>query len=161
MLSPFRAFGSNAINGTENTGYSWYHGLQTSINRRFSKGYTVGGSYTYAKWMQAVNFLNPVDPSPIREISDADAPHRINVSAIYELPFGKGKSMLANSNKLVNGLVNGWQISGIWSLQSGFPLAWGNSIYYGDPKNILRPADQRTPSNYFNIDGFEQTAGKQ
>ncbi|MBL0155983.1 MAG: TonB-dependent receptor [Bryobacterales bacterium] len=161
MLSPYRAFGSNAINGTVNTGYSWYHGLQTSINRRFSKGYTVGGSYTFAKWMQATNFLNAVDPMPIREISDADAPHRINLSAIYELPFGKNKSMLANSNRLVTSLVGGWQISGIWSLQSGFPLAWGNNIYYGDPKDILRPADQRTPSNYFNIAGFETTASKQ
>ena len=166
LLSPFRAFGSgfnsgNAINTSENTGYSWYHGLQFSMNKRFSKGYTVGGSYTYAKWMQATALLNPVDTAPIREISDADAPHRINVSAIYELPLGHGKSYLSNSNAVVSRLVGGWQISGIWSLQSGFPLLWGNNIYYGDPKDILLPADQRTPSSFFNIAGFETAAAKQ
>ena len=98
LLSPFPAFGSNAINATENTGYSWYHSFQFTASKRFSKGYTVMGSYTYAKWMQAVNLLNAVDPLPIREISDADAPHRINISSIYELPFGQGKRMLTHAN---------------------------------------------------------------
>ena len=41
LLSPFPAFGSNAINTTENTGYSWYHSLQFTATKRFSKGYTV------------------------------------------------------------------------------------------------------------------------
>ena len=161
LLSPFRAFGANAINTTENTGYSWYHGLQFSANRRFSKGFTIMGSYTYSKWMQATALLNPVDPLPIREISDADAPHRINISSIYELPFGPGKGLLANANPVVSRLVGGWQISGIWSLQSGFPLAWNNSVYYGDPKDILRSPGERTPTNYFNIAGFETTSAKQ
>ncbi|HEY3443478.1 MAG TPA: TonB-dependent receptor [Paludibaculum sp.] len=161
LLAPYRAFGSSAINGTENTGFSWYHGLQLSVNKRFSKGYTIGGSYTFAKWMQATNLLNAVDPLPIHEISDADAPHRLNISAIYELPFGQNKPHLANAHPVVKGLVGGWQISGIWSLQSGFPLAWGNNIFYGDPKDILRPADQRTPSNYFNVAGFETVSSKQ
>ena len=161
LLSPYRAFGCNAINGTENTGYSWYHGLQLSVNKRFSKGYTIGGSYTFAKWMQATNLLNAVDPLPIREISDADAPHHINISSIYELHFGHGKSMFPNAKPVVSRLVGGWQISGIWSLQSGFPLLWGNNIFYGDPKDIRLAADQRTPSSFFNTAGFETASGKQ
>ena len=40
LLSPFPAFGSNAINTQENTGYSWYHSLQFTASKRFSKGYT-------------------------------------------------------------------------------------------------------------------------
>ncbi|HXB67629.1 MAG TPA: hypothetical protein VNY05_05265 [Candidatus Acidoferrales bacterium] len=58
LLSPFPAFGSNAINTSDNTGYSWYHGLSATIQKRFSKGYTIQGSYTFSKWMQAVNLLN-------------------------------------------------------------------------------------------------------
>jgi hypothetical protein len=161
LLSPYPAFGSNALNGTENGGYTWYHSAQLSVQKRFSKGYTVMGSYTLSKWMQAVNLLNPVDARPIEEISDADAPHRINISAIWELPFGQGKSLINGNHPVVSRLVGGWQFSGIWSLQSGFPLAFGNAIYYGNPADIRRPLGERTPNQWFNIAGFETAAAKQ
>ena len=160
LLSPFPAFGSSAINTTENTGYSWYHSAQISLQKRFSRGYTLQGSYTFSKWQQAVNLLNPVDLAPVREISDADAPHRINISGVWELPFGKGRALLADANPVVTRVVGGWQLSGIWSLQSGFPLAWNNAIYYGDPSNILLPFDQRTPDHWFNIAGFETASSR-
>jgi hypothetical protein len=161
LLSPYPAFGSNALNTTENTGYSWYHSLQFTASKRFSKGYTLQGSYTYQKWMQAVNLLNASDPRPIEEISDSDAPHRFNVSGVWSLPFGKGRKLLSGSNAFVSRLVGGWELSGIWSLQSGFPLAWGNSIYYGDPSSILLPLDQRTTEHWFNVAGFETATAKQ
>lgn len=161
LLSPYRAFGSNAINSSENTGYSWYHSLQFTASRRFSKGYTLQGSYTLQKWMQAVNLLNAADPAPIREISDADAPHRINISGVWELPFGRGRRFGTNSNAFVSRLIGGWQISGIWTIQSGFPLAWQNVIYYGDPKNILRPIGERTTESWFNVANFETASARQ
>ncbi len=161
LLSPFPAFGSNAINTTENTGYSWYHSFQFTASRRFSKGYTIQGSYTMQKWMQAVNLLNPADPAPIREISDADSPHRINISSVWSLPFGKGRALLANSNALVSRLVGGWEVSGIWSIQSGFALPWGNVIYYGNPKDIVLPLGERSPDHWFNVANFETASAKQ
>ncbi len=161
LLSPYPAFGSNAINTTENTGYSWYHAAQISIQKRFAKGYTLQGSYTFSKWQQAVNLLNAVDPAPVREIADTDAPHRFNISGVWELPFGKGKPFLSGVHPVVDRFVRGWQISGIWNLQSGFPLAWNNSIYYGNPDNILLPLDQRTPDHWFNIAGFETASARQ
>ncbi|MGC9970172.1 MAG: TonB-dependent receptor [Bryobacteraceae bacterium] len=163
LLSPYRAFGSNAIYGTDNMGSSWYHGLLFSAQKRFSKGYTITGSYTFQKVMQAYLRLNAMDPLPIHEISDIDSPHRFNISAIWELPFGKGKPMLANANPVLTRIVGGWQISGLWSLQSGFPLSWSgcNCIYYGDPSNILLPIDQRSPEHWFNTTGFETVSGKQ
>ena len=44
--------------------------------------------------MQAVNLLNAADLAPVREISDSDAPHRINISSVWSLPFGKGRAFL-------------------------------------------------------------------
>jgi hypothetical protein len=161
LLSPFVAFGTNAINNTENTGYAWYHSAQFTISKRFAKGYTVQGSYTFQKWMQAVNLLNAADPAPIREISDSDAPHRINISSVWSLPFGKGRAMLNSTNGFVSRLVGGWEVSGIWSLQSGFALPWNNMIYYGDPANIQLPLDQRSPEHWFNTAGFETASTKQ
>ncbi len=161
LLMPYRQFGSNNLYTSDNSGFTWYHGLQLSGQKRFSKGYTIMGSYTFSKWMQATNLLNAGDPLPIHEISDADAPHRINVSYVYELPFGKGKALLANSNAVVSRLVGGWQVSGIWSLQSGFPLRFQNAIFYGDPSTIVRDIGDRTPNSWFNITGFETASGKQ
>lgn len=161
LLSPYVAFGSNAINAQENTGYAWYHSFQFTASKRFAKGYTVQGSYTLQKWMQAVNLLNPSDLAPVREISDLDAPHRINISAVWSLPFGKGRALLSNANPVVSRVVGGWEVSGIWSIQSGFPLPFGNSIYYGNPADILLPLDQRSPEHWFNVANFETASAKQ
>jgi hypothetical protein len=161
LLSPYRAFGSNALYTTDNIGFAWYHGLLANLQKRFSKGYTVNFSYTYSKWMQAVSRLNAGDTALVHEISESDAPHRFNISAVWELPFGKGKPLLANANPVLSRIVGGWQISGLWTLQSGFPLAFGNNIYYGDPSNIVLPLDQRTPEHWFNTALFEMDSNKQ
>jgi hypothetical protein len=161
LLSPFPAFGSNSITTSENTGYSWYHSFQFTASKRFSKGYTLQGSYTFQKWMQAVNLLNAADLAPVREISDLDAPHRFNVSGVWSLPFGKGRHYLAGANGVVSRLIGGWELSGIWSLQSGFALPFGNSIYYGNPKDIMLPLDQRSPEHWFNVANFETVSAKQ
>src|SRR5260370_18524163 len=145
LLSPYPAFGSNAINTTESIGYSWYHSAQFTASKRFSKGYTIIGTYTFSKWQQAVNLLNASDPPPLREISNSNAPHRINISSVWSLPFGKGRALLHDSGGFVNRIVGGWEVSGIWSIQSGFALPWGNMIYYGDPPNIQLPLDHPTP----------------
>jgi hypothetical protein len=111
--------------------------------------------------MQAVNLLNAADLAPVREISDADAPHRINISSIWSLPFGKGRHFLSGANGLVSRLVGGWEISGIWSIQSGFALPWGNVIYYGNPKDIQLPLGERSPEHWFNVANFETASAKQ
>jgi hypothetical protein len=121
----------------------------------------VAAEITFQKWMQAVNLLNPAAAAPIREISDSDAPHRINISSVWSLPFGKGRALLNSTNGFVSRIVGGWELSGIWSLQSGFALPWNNMIYYGDPANIQLPLNQRTPEHWFNTDGFEMVSTKQ
>jgi hypothetical protein len=57
--------------------------------------------------------------------------------------------------------VGGWELSGIWTLQSGFPLAWGNVIYYGNPADIQLALDQRTPDHWFKVANFETASARQ
>ena len=111
--------------------------------------------------MQANELLNPADPRPVKVISDQDTPHRLSLSGVMELPFGKGKPLLNSAHPLASRLVGGWQLSGIWGYQVGFPLAWGNILYYGDPANIVLPADQRTVDHWFNTAGFEKASAAQ
>ncbi len=91
LLLPYPAFGS--VNTTNNDGKSWYHAGQFGLQKRFSKGYAVGVSYTYSNWMQATEYLNAADPTPTKMISDLDVTHRLSISGIYELPFGKGQEV--------------------------------------------------------------------
>ena len=95
LLSPFPAFGSSAINTTENTGYSWYHSLQFSLQKRFSQGLHGAGQLHVLEVDAGGEPAERRRIPPVREISDADAPHRINISGVWELPFGKGKHLLA------------------------------------------------------------------
>ena len=91
--------------------------------KRFSQGYTIMGSYTFSKWMQAINLLNPADPLPIHEISDADAPHRFNISGVWELPFGKGKPLLSRLQR--GRLPAGGRLAGLGHLEPAERLPAG------------------------------------
>jgi hypothetical protein len=46
---------------------------------------------------------------------------------VYELPVGRGKTFAGGMNRVEDAVVGGWQISGITSMQRGFPMAIGNS----------------------------------
>ncbi len=160
LLRPFPQF--DVVRTTTNDGYSWYHSLQVDLEKRFSRGYTVGASYTFSKFMEAVAYLNPADPRPTEVISDLDRPHRFTLSGIYEMPFGKGRKFLANAPSVASYLVSGWQVSGIYVFQSGPPLEWGNVIFTGDLKDIRLPGDQQTVQRWINTDaGFNKVTAQQ
>jgi hypothetical protein len=162
LLRPFPEFGD--VLTTNNDGKSWYHSGQFSLQKRFSKGYTVQASYTWSKWLQATEYLNAADAKPTKMISDQDSPHRISFSAMYELPFGKNHAFLSSPSWLVNALVGGWQIGGTVQLQSGFPIAFGaynattavtsGDLFYRGGAIALGSSD-RTTAHWFNSTAFQ------
>ena len=152
LLRPFPQF--DQVNTTTNEGYSWYHSLQASLNKRFSQGYTLGLNYTFSKFMEAIQFLNGDDPRPVEVISASDRPHRFTLSGIYEFPFGKGRKFFANAGKAASLFVSGWQISTVYQFQSGAPLGFGDVIYNGDVRNIALSGAQQRPERWFNNSGF-------
>jgi hypothetical protein len=91
---------------------------------------------------------------PTETVSDTDYPNRLALSAIYELPFGKGRQFLASSNGIVSRIVGGWQVQGVYAYQSGAPLTWGNTIYNGNFTDITIPSDQQSLGQWFNNSGF-------
>ncbi len=112
--------------------------------------------------LQATELLNPADPYPYRTISDMDFPHRLGISAIYELPFGAGRHWLGGQKGALGRLVEGWQVQGIYTAQSGQVLTFGNIIFNGDIKNIPLPNDQKTVQQWFNVNaGFNRKSKEQ
>ena len=51
--------------------------------------------------------------------SNFDRKHILNINGVYELPFGRGRRYMTDTNALVNGVLGGWQLSGIYSFTSG------------------------------------------
>ena len=108
---------------------SSYQSLQAELKRRFSKGLSVQASYTYAHSIdngpsQTDNEIGPQNPfnfAAERGSSNFDIRSRFVADAVVTLPFGKGKALL-NHNGWESALAGGWQITGIFSAQSGLPF---------------------------------------
>ena len=61
----------------------------------------------------------------------------------------------------MNKLIEGWELSPMYTVQSGAPLGFGNFIFYGDPTKIVLPRGERTIQRWFNTSGFEIDSRKQ
>ena len=154
LLRPYPQFGS--ISTVWNNGYAWYHSLQARVERRLANGFTVQGSYTWSKNMEAVDYLNASDTAPSRVVSPLDQTHVWAMSGVYELPFGK------QSGRWTKLAIGGWSLQGLWQAQSGRPLAWGNVLFNGDLKNITLGRGDRDADRWFNTAaGFERNAALQ
>ena len=152
----------DAVNTTTNEGESWYRGLQLQLDRRFANGYTVGVSYTFSRFEEAIEFLNAADPEPWRGISSEDVPHRFVVNGLLELPFGKGRRFGKAMHPVLDVLIGGWQLAGVYAYQSGRALGWGNILFTGNLDDIDLPASERTRLRWFNTDaGFNTVTAQQ
>ena len=160
LLRPYPQF--DAVNTTTNEGWSWYHALQGGLQKRFSSGYTLGVNYTFSRFTEAVDFLNAADAEPWEGVSTQDTPHRLSVSGIWELPFGRQRRFGSNASPVVNGIIGGWQFQGIYTYQSGFPIGFGNVIFTGSLDDIALPGGERTVARWFNTDaGFNRVTAQQ
>ena len=101
-----------------------YNSLQTSLNKRFSRGFSVLTSYTWSKNIdynsRNNNVLDNIIPNPFnffstRGLADNDHPHRFVTSFVWDLP-DPGKAL---DSRVVSAIAGHWQMSGIVTLQSG------------------------------------------
>ncbi len=152
LLKPFPQFTS--VNTRRYDGSSIYHSVQFHGERRFAKGYTLLASYTWSRFIEETNLLNPADANFERRLSEADITHRIVVSGIWELPFGRGRRWGSQFHSVINGFIYGWQMQGIFQAQTGRPLTLGNVYFGGDSKRLKTSISGKTVDGTFDISGF-------
>jgi len=113
-----------------------YNGLQTSLNRRMSHGLQFTTSYTWSHTMDNADSTfgpngNPgiiVDNSGNAHLThnwgnaDNDIRHSFVGTALYELPWGRGRMWMNDAPKMVDYVVGGWQWNNIVTLQTGAPM---------------------------------------
>ena len=160
LLRPYPHF--DAVNTTTNEGRSWYHSVQAGLQRRLSSGFTLGANYTLSRFTEATEFLNAADPQPWKGISSQDAPHRLTVNGIWELPFGRERSFGRSMHPALDMVVGGWQVQGIYTYQTGFPLGFGNLLFTGDLDDIAISGSEQSVARWFNTAaGFNTVAAQQ
>jgi hypothetical protein len=161
LLRPYPQFsGDNGVRfDADPFGSSYFHTLQVRLEKRLSRGFTWMVNYQWSRLMEKRSFLNPTDPEIEKRVASEDRPQRLVASAVYELPFGKGKPWLAGAGPVVDRVVGGWSVSGAWTFASGEPLGWGNVIYYGgDLQYDARAVDNVFDTSRFNTDTRQQLA---
>ena len=133
-----------------------YHALQVSVRKRFTNGLLFDFNYTLSKsidmastresdGLTSAQIVNPWNPRQMKGVSDYDARHILSAFFVYELPVGKGRKFLGSSNKLLDAVVGGWQVGGIYRQASGFPVGVGNGGYWPTNWNITGNATQLIP----------------
>ena len=72
----------------------------------------------------------------LRGLSDFNAFHQINANLVYLLPFGAGQKLAGGAGPLLNALIGGWHVSGIFRWTSGFPITIDNGFTWATNWNI-------------------------
>ncbi|MBL8290600.1 MAG: carboxypeptidase regulatory-like domain-containing protein [Bryobacterales bacterium] len=161
--------------------HSSYHSLQARLQHRFANGFTLLGSYAYAKSIDNGSGIRTTDGDALtpsdnynlraeRGLSAFDFRQRLTASFLYELPFGRGRKV-GISNPVANFLLGGWQFGGIVTFQDGFPATAfcgpgniQNGGGYCKPDAVSGvsaklPESQQSVSRFFNTDAFVDRVG--
>lgn len=169
---PFSTIG--IMQTVQGGGNSNYNSLGLKLTRRLSSGLTLLGAYTWAKSIDDVSAIRGQSDTIFpqnsrclqcdRALSAFNVAHRFVVSALYELPFGSGKTFL-NRGGVVNEILGGWQIGSIYTLQSGLPgyptpgpdqsnTGIGNSRDRLNATGLSQGLSNQTPADWFNLGAF-------
>jgi hypothetical protein len=127
-----------------NEAESWYHSLQTGVEKRFSRGLGAGVHYTWSKYLDTASDLfnpsggevavaqNSFDIDSDKGRSSYDRPHRLTGNFVWELPW------LRAQHGVVGKVLGGWQVSAFFTAQSGAPFTALNGA---DPMGALAGID--------------------
>ncbi|HEY1215854.1 MAG TPA: carboxypeptidase regulatory-like domain-containing protein, partial [Bryobacteraceae bacterium] len=139
LLRPFPQYNGVTFAG-QGIGNSTYNSLQVTATKRFSGGNQISVAYTHSKlisdtdtvtgWLEAGGTGGYQDNNNLRlerSLASFDTPDRVVVTYVLDVPVGKGRKFLSNSNGLVQAVLGGWAIQGTTTFQSGFPLHFGTS----------------------------------
>jgi hypothetical protein len=133
-----------------------YNALEVTLQHKMVHGVQFDFNYTYGKSIDIASdaervgpwgglggaVINSWDPSAGRAASDFDLRHQFNTNFIWEMPFGQGKWIAHDVNKVGEAFIGGWQLSGLVRWTSGFPVTVDNGGQYPTNYQLEGHADQ-------------------
>jgi hypothetical protein len=135
LLRPYPQYNGFAMQSPPNRN-SIYHSGQLKLEKRFVRGGTILGAYTWSKlisdtdtltgWLEPAGGAGGVQDNynirAERSLALYDTPHRAVISYIVDLPFGKGQAFGHDVTGVMDKLISGWGVNGVTTFQSGNPL---------------------------------------
>ncbi len=130
--------------GWSSVGNSSYHALQMNLRKQVSHGLQFDFNYTWSKSIDITSaasrvgfsvygytnvglvgtrLANAFSPNLARAVSDFDTTHQFNLNWVAELPIGKGRALAGSAHGVLDGVIGGWQTSGVARWTSGFPFS--------------------------------------
>jgi hypothetical protein len=144
----FQKFGKTASVQTWYPTDTKYNSLQIKVDRRFRGGWLVTNSYTLGR---AITYSDdngsvatPANPELSRGPAGFDRTHIYTATFVWDIPFAN------KSNGFIRAIFGGWQVSGIFSAQSGTPIN-----FTADAANLRAPGNTQRP----NVNGKPQVFG--
>jgi len=153
LLRPFPEFGTFALE--EYDGSDRYHAGTVQFEKRFASGNSLTAQYTRSKLRDRLSYLNPADAQLENRMSPNDRPDRFSIGTSLRLPFGREQKWGRDWSHALDSFLGGWQISGTYQFQSGFPVTFGN-LYYdstcGDPAKLVSRIGDKVSAGTAGID---------
>lgn len=162
-LKPFNNYIARTLFLRSSTGQSNYNAAFVTLNKRFSKGLLATVNYTFARSLDqlganqnSANVMpNSFDLNAEYGPSPFDITHIVNSTFRYDLPFGKGRFF--NTGNVLDKVVGGWYVSGIYTARSGDALTvnqgagiWGGSLFLGFTSGAIPTTDPLSFGNEIN-----------
>jgi len=121
-------------------GHDTYNALMLSLNRRSASGLTMNAQYTFGtsrgntagsnEATTAANNARAIEEFDYDDgFNNFDVRHTFNLSAVYSVPYGRGRKYGSDVGVLTDALLGGWDVGGIVNARSGVPV----------PVQIVRP----------------------
>jgi len=123
-LRPFPQYSGFGSVTTQN-GHSTYNGLETSFQKRYSKGLWMMASYTFSKTLVSTGGQNYYNRTAEKVVGGDNRPHIFTLGYVYDLPLGKGKAFGANIHPALNAIIGNWNVSAVHRYQSGTSFGVG------------------------------------
>ncbi len=163
-----------------NLASSSYNSMQIKVEKRFSNGLQFLSSYAWGHEIDiggscfscSSSPQNPFDWGADKANGNFDYRQIWTLSYFYQLPFGKGRRFLSTAHPVVNGVLGGWELSGIIHYNTGFPIGVGYpsdvanigpralaqrpNWVGGHPRRVLNPNDRRL--GWINMDNYAPPA---
>jgi outer membrane receptor protein involved in Fe transport len=170
---PYPNFGT--ISAWEPRGPSNYNALQLTAEKRMSYGLSFLGAYTWSRSLDEgaggnsstgesrINIQNPRNLLADYGLSNFNYGQRFTLSTVYQIPVGRGRKFLANTNRFADAVVGGWQLTSIVTLESGAPFsvslanASANTGTFTRPNRVCNgnlPSGQQKIAEWYNVSCF-------
>jgi hypothetical protein len=164
----------SGLSMTVSNGFGNYAAGSAKLEKRFSRGFQLLAAYTWSHALanagtplsgsSNIGFPNPMDWGSGYSSASWDIRHSFTAAFNYDVPFGRGKALGANMNKVLDVLVGNWHTNGLLTLRTGVAYGlsgscqgvWGRcepDLVAGHTADQA-PSGGRTPNQWFDISAY-------